>query len=842
MGKSRLLWEAVHAADTTSTLATAVAATPATARIPFGALASLLPATLPDAASPSNLLRFAAEALTKPAGRRRLVLGVDDAHVLDETSAGLLHQLAQSGQAFVLASIRSGEPAPEPITGLWKDELVERVEVRALTSAEVEHVLGQVLDGQIASATVQRLWETTRGNMLFLRELVNAGLDSGALAKLEGVWHWTGEWVMAPRLQELLAARFGRLEADEHRLLELVAHGEPLTGEVVSRLAEVRTLHSVEEKGLLSIRQSDRPGREEIQLAHPLYGEVLRAQCPSLRARSWKRMLADSLETDDNKRDDDWLRIATWRLDADISTSADLLMKAGRQAWRTFDLPLTERLAQAAIAEGAGVEAVKLLWRALSLAERTEQTEALIAHWMLAPMPEQDRKDLVLGRAINLCWGLDQTDRALELLREAEAATSNQAVRDEYSGLSAVLLAHAERSIEGVELAESLLAREPSTPYAEALARTAQCLALTCISRLDDPGIFLEAREFVKPWDNEMPFLGMMIDTTSVWALLFAGRLDLAGQLADYITAQAEDHGPALSAYFARAARAHVARYNGKPETARRILREGLGVYRQQSFGWYVGPGYLLGELAHAEALLGNSAVAAATLREADESARSSTGVLQFWPELARPWVSVAAGDRVGAIESAFRLADHCRESKAVGVEMAALHDVVRLGYASRVVDRLTDIRGAFRGWMLKYVVAHAEAAARDNGDELDEAAAGFEKIGADLLAAEAYAQASQAHQNAGKPASARESRARSALLLDRCEGARTPAVEAVSSPDLTPRERDIAKLAAEGMSNKAIAERLQVSKRTVDNHLHQAYAKLGISRRAELGTWFGKE
>lgn len=263
-------------------------------------------------------------------------------------------------------------------------------------------------------------------------------------------------------------------------------------------------------------------------------------------------------------------------------------------------------------------------------------------------------------------------------------------------------------------------------------------------------------------------------------------------------------------------------------------------MYRQESFGWYVGPAYLLGELAHAEALLGNTEAASATLREADESARTSTGVLQFWPELARPWVRLAAGDRMGAVESAFRLAEHCRASKAIGIEMAALHDVVRLGYASRVVDRLTDMRGAFRGWLLKYTVAHAEAAARNNGDELDDAAAGFEKMGAELLAAEAYAQAGQAHQDAGKPASSRESRARSALLLERCEGAKTPALEAISAPDLTPRERDIAKLAADGLSNKEIAERLQVSKRTVDNHLHQAYAKLGISSRADLGTWFG--
>jgi DNA-binding CsgD family transcriptional regulator len=51
----------------------------------------------------------------------------------------------------------------------------------------------------------------------------------------------------------------------------------------------------------------------------------------------------------------------------------------------------------------------------------------------------------------------------------------------------------------------------------------------------------------------------------------------------------------------------------------------------------------------------------------------------------------------------------------------------------------------------------------------------------------------------------------------------------------LTPREGEITSLAARRLSNREIAERLVVSVRTVDNHLHSAYAKLGISGRGEL-------
>lgn len=41
--------------------------------------------------------------------------------------------------------------------------------------------------------------------------------------------------------------------------------------------------------------------------------------------------------------------------------------------------------------------------------------------------------------------------------------------------------------------------------------------------------------------------------------------------------------------------------------------------------------------------------------------------------------------------------------------------------------------------------------------------------------------------------------------------------------------------MAAAGLSNKSIAERLTVGVRTVEGHLHRAYVKLGVTSRAEL-------
>nr|WP_156212965.1 helix-turn-helix transcriptional regulator [Lentzea aerocolonigenes] len=67
------------------------------------------------------------------------------------------------------------------------------------------------------------------------------------------------------------------------------------------------------------------------------------------------------------------------------------------------------------------------------------------------------------------------------------------------------------------------------------------------------------------------------------------------------------------------------------------------------------------------------------------------------------------------------------------------------------------------------------------------------------------------------------------------CQGARTPALALITTTQLTRREREIAVLASRGLTNKEIAASLVISVRTVDNHLSNAYAKLGIATRGEL-------
>jgi DNA-binding NarL/FixJ family response regulator len=136
-------------------------------------------------------------------------------------------------------------------------------------------------------------------------------------------------------------------------------------------------------------------------------------------------------------------------------------------------------------------------------------------------------------------------------------------------------------------------------------------------------------------------------------------------------------------------------------------------------------------------------------------------------------------------------------------------------------VERLRELASSTTGLLVPVYFAHADALVRKDSAALMEVAARFEEAGFMLLAAEAAAESGN--------------RALFGRLVGLCEGARTPALALMTAVPLTRREREIAVLAARGLTNKEIAESLVISVRTVDNHLSNAYAKLGIATRGEL-------
>ena len=77
----------------------------------------------------------------------------------------------------------------------------------------------------------------------------------------------------------------------------------------------------------------------------------------------------------------------------------------------------------------------------------------------------------------------------------------------------------------------------------------------------------------------------------------------------------------------------------------------------------------------------------------------------------------------------------------------------------------------------------------------------------------------------------------------DRAEGLARELEQAIQAGDpLTRREREISELVAGGLTNRAIADRLVLSERTVEGHIRSILAKLQLTNRTELAAWALRE
>ena len=257
-----------------------VTATQSAATVPLGSVAHLVPDSAIGRGRDATL-RGIVSTLRRDDGKRLLV-GVDDAYLLDDASAALVQLLVAGGTASAVVTLRSGERAPDSIASLWKDGPAPLIALQALARAEVETVVTTVLDDAVDGATLHFLWESSRGNALFLRELVQHGVESGVLRHEQGMWRWHGRLEPGERLHQLVAMRMGTLNDAERDALVLLAMGQPLSVDCLRQLGISELVAQLERRGLVASQRRD---GVVATLAHPLFGEILREQMPQTRRR-----------------------------------------------------------------------------------------------------------------------------------------------------------------------------------------------------------------------------------------------------------------------------------------------------------------------------------------------------------------------------------------------------------------------------------------------------------------------------------------------------------------------------------------------------------------------------
>ena len=827
VGKTTLALSGVEWAGQRGMAHRRASATRAAQGLPFGAFASLLPAGPSDAGtSPEDLgvlLGRYARAMAEQTRRRPLLVFVDDAHLLDNGSAVLVHQLALTQAATVLATVRAGEVLPDPVLSLWKDGPAERIEIGVLDDAAIEELLASALGGPVDAAAVRELAGRSRGNPMFLRELVNGALGTGALAEAGGLWRLEGPLSPSVRLAELVALRLGDLSQSERSVLELLAMGEPLGPAELTRLADPAAVDALEEKGLITSGTDG--SRIEIRLAHPVYGDVVRAGISALRERAVSRSLAEVIEAVGARRQGDPLKVATWRL-VGGGGSAELLVSGALAARARHDYSLTERLARAAIDAGAGFEARLVAAEATHFQRRFDQAEQELAALAAQATTDAEKARVALLRFDNV-YLVGSAD--FQIIDDTLADITDPFWRDALANRRLFVTAMFSGSRETMEAATTWIQRPNSA------SRVAVVHALVRMGRLDEA-----IEQLTPPPDTRAvpatddPWHQWVLFGNRAAALVYSGRLVEADELLTMAYREVMDHPASEARAFVAVWLAVLHLEQGRPVTAFRRASESYTLFQQLGRPILAQRSYVAA--AHALAMTGRAEQAAETLAALDALGPPIFKAFRTVVLQARAWAAAAAGDLPTARARLEESADLGEEVGHLVGAASALHGLARLGQARQVAGRLEDLAAQVDGEFVAARAAYANAAAARDGQALQAVSEAFEGLGALLYAAEASIEAAAVLRRGGRPRDAAAGEHRAAQLLSRCEGAVTPVVRTITARSrLTPGELDAAVQAAAGRSNKQIAADSHISVRTVENHLQHVYEKLGISSRREL-------
>ena len=93
---------------------------------------------------PERLIVEARQSIRRRAGDGRLVVLIDDAHLVDDVSAAVLLALADVDEVSTLLTVRRGEPVPDAITALWKDAGLERFDLEPLADPDTDDLAEQL--------------------------------------------------------------------------------------------------------------------------------------------------------------------------------------------------------------------------------------------------------------------------------------------------------------------------------------------------------------------------------------------------------------------------------------------------------------------------------------------------------------------------------------------------------------------------------------------------------------------------------------------------------------------------------------------------------------------------
>jgi DNA-binding CsgD family transcriptional regulator len=857
------------------------------ARMSYAALGDLL-ATVPDAAfeelSPplrhalDQALLRAGEAGGAPdpravsvavgqvlralAGSRPVVIAIDDVQWLDRPSARVLSFVFRrltDEPISVLESLRLGSNAPDdPIETARAVADCERVTVGPLTVGALGRVLRQRTNPALPRPFVVRLHQVTNGNPLFALEVARSTTPADAAGG-------PGEpWSVPDDLQRVLSARLAQLPPAAHRPLLAIAASSQPTWELVAGIADS------DDGSLVALARAEEAGVIErasglVRFTHPLLASTVYVNATD-RERRQTHLLLASVMTDPEERARH-LALGTQKPDPDVALA---LEDAARHARARGAPDAAAELGELSCAMTPEADATELRRRRLATAEyHFDAADAARARRVLsetiAESPPGAERAEMLNRLASTSWmNLIDGVRTPSQQGLAEAGDDPTAVAGSLTALTWVAfylgdLAEASRH------ARAAAALEPRLD--DPAVRSDMLATLAFIQYLEGrpaPALAAMALELQDVSMEEASWTESSVYTTprSIYGLelMWSGRLAEARELFEQELAIYEQHAMFALRQEVLCYLAELECRAGRPDLAARYAAESMDII-QESGQAATQSHVVLFNQAWAAALLGRDAeardMATTGVRLADANDDRFNGALNH---AVLGFLDVSLSDYEQALE---HLEAAARWVNRLGsLELAinpCLPDLVetyvalgRIEEAERLVDRLeASAADGDRPWATG-TAARGRALIAAAAGEFDEAARAAELSISELERASQPFEVGRSwlvlgniHRRARQRRLARAALERATtifievgarLWIERAEtelsriGGRAPA-----DGDLTPTERQIAQLVADGKTNKEVAATLVVSDRTVESALTQIYRKLDVRSRTEL-------
>lgn len=825
VGKTRLAAEVMRIGLENRWAVHSVTATAAAQSIPLGAFAQWI------GGADGQLVSLASSviaALTAVPKGTPILVTVDDAQLLDDTSAFVIHQLVKRRAARVLMTVRTGQSTTETVSQLWKDGLLRRLDLEPLSQQDSGALLQAALGGPVDTQSARRMWNLTHGNTLFLYQLVRQELESGRLTFDRSVWRWSGDLRFSPTVIDLVDLYVGAAPAAILEVLDLIAVAEPLELGYLAAIVDASLIEDAERRELVVV-ESNSPN-SVVRFAHPLYGEVRRTQMGQMRAARFRGRVAHAMTNPHNgTKPVDKLRLALLWLESDLPGDADVLRNGAAEAFLRLDLDLTNRLCEEALSAGAGIDARILYALSLYSVGRASEAESVLEA-LAAPAPDFYWVTTVMVKAANRQFLLAKPDESWAIIDQAMAAATPE-VQPQIEALRVTQLAMAGHPAEALETAAAM-----NTDMLAGLAASiVACGEVIAFGDLGKPDAATAAMNTCAQRAAGDPLAAhQMVGLNLLYAdaLILSGRLEEVHALSQHLLSHWTDTPLDPSAVAAAIAGA-AASANGDLAVAQSQFAEAIANIESRHD---ISGGLYLFWLAHTEALARAGKIDAAldALEQVEHYRHPSYTFVESNRLRVSGWVAAAQGRIPEAIAFACEAADFARAHGQFAREVVALQAAIQFG-DTRHTTRLDELAVVTDGPRAPLVARWSAALADGDGNGLLDVSRGFELMGDKIAAADAAAHAALAFGESNTERPRLSASAQATRIITTCGGV-TPATQAARRPlTLSDREQQIAIMVSQGRTNRQIAEDLVMSVRTVEGHVYRACTKLGLKNRSEL-------